>query len=352
MNVNFIKSNKGSTMVLFALMLTALMGCGALVIDIGRVSLEKSKLQNAIDASALAAVQDLPDTTKATATANEYIQLNGYSPSDIIITFSSSNTTINITGAKKVDYTLAKVLGFDSTTVNTIAAAEKGSPGGAFDCSLFSDQNIDNSGGGGIEIIVTGTTHANGNVNYTQLTSSSKFDVVEANGTVTVAPSSVTVGSKSPGVPKVVMPDYSDLIKTTAKYNYNGNKIFSGNLDVNGSIYVNGNVTLNQPNITGNGTIYATGTITLDNPQCTGTNQVCIYSDSNSNSAIITNGSKLVLNGILYAPKGGISINSNPIIITGKAIAKTRVHFEAGFSILGSGVKVNSIPGAGARLVK
>ena len=123
MNYNFLKSNKGQSMVIFALAVTVLMGFAAIVIDIGRVTLEKSKLQNAIDASALAAAQDLPDTSKATAIASQYITSNGYSPSDITITFSDSDTTINITGSKKVEYTLARVIGFESTTVTPKCAA-------------------------------------------------------------------------------------------------------------------------------------------------------------------------------------------------------------------------------------
>ena len=350
-NYKFLKSNKGQSMVIFALTVTVLIGFAATVIDIGRVTSEKSKLQNAIDASALAAAQDLPDTSKATASANQYISLNGYSPSDITITFSDSNKTINITGSQKVEYTLARVIGFKNTTVTINSAAQK-KPDHIFDFALFSNENLDNAGGGGIAIKITGTAHANGKVNYTSLTSSSQFDAVEAVGTVTVAPSSVKVGSKSPGAGYVSMPDYSDLLKNTAKYNYTGNKTFSGSLDVDGSIYVNGNVILNSPTITGTGTIFATGTILLNNPKCTGTNQVCIYSNSSSDNAIYTNGSTLVLNSILYAPKGGINILSNPTTITGKVIGNTRVHFESDFSILGSGIEATSAPGSGVSLIK
>jgi len=110
-------------MVIFAVTITVIMGFAALVIDIGRVTIEKSKLQNAIDASALAGAQNLPDTSKATAIANQYITSNGYSPSDITISFSDSNTIINITGSKKIEYSLAKVLGFESATVTPKCAA-------------------------------------------------------------------------------------------------------------------------------------------------------------------------------------------------------------------------------------
>lgn len=67
----------------------------------------------------------MPDTYIATNIANEYIKLNGFTPSDISITFINSNNTINIAGTKKVDFIFARVIGFESTTVNLVSAAVK-----------------------------------------------------------------------------------------------------------------------------------------------------------------------------------------------------------------------------------
>lgn len=123
---NLFRRNEGSVIVIVALLMTVFCGFIALVTDIGIAYAEKAQLQNAIDAAALAAVQELPNTTNATNVANQYIQLNGFNPSDVTITFSDSNTTINITGTKNVNYTFAKIIGLDSTTVNTKSAAKTG----------------------------------------------------------------------------------------------------------------------------------------------------------------------------------------------------------------------------------
>ena len=114
MSRNILKGEKGVVVVVVALLMTVLLGFTAFVVDIGMVASEKQKLQNAIDAACLAGAQDLPNTSQATTAANNYVQLNGYQPSDIQINFSktnSNNDTINIAGTKEVAYTFAKVFG-------------------------------------------------------------------------------------------------------------------------------------------------------------------------------------------------------------------------------------------------
>ncbi len=69
--------------MLFAFALTVVLGMTALVADIGLVAAEKSKFQNAIDAAALAAAHDLPNTATARNTAKqlypvEWLQPFGY----------------------------------------------------------------------------------------------------------------------------------------------------------------------------------------------------------------------------------------------------------------------------------
>lgn len=59
-------------LVIAMLFLIVLIGFAGLVVDIGRVYVAQRQLQQAADAGALAASQDLPDTTAALATARSY----------------------------------------------------------------------------------------------------------------------------------------------------------------------------------------------------------------------------------------------------------------------------------------
>jgi hypothetical protein len=48
---NFIKNNKGSSAIILALSMTAILGFCAIVSDVGLVVLERQKMQNAVDAT-------------------------------------------------------------------------------------------------------------------------------------------------------------------------------------------------------------------------------------------------------------------------------------------------------------
>lgn len=66
---------RGAVAVLVAIMLVLLFVCVALVVDVGHVHSTKISLQQAVDAAALAAAQELPDGIIST-TANNYLQAN------------------------------------------------------------------------------------------------------------------------------------------------------------------------------------------------------------------------------------------------------------------------------------
>lgn len=62
----YINNQKGMTMILISIMLTAIIGATALVIDVGVAIAERIDLSNGLDAAALAGGQELPgDAVKA-----------------------------------------------------------------------------------------------------------------------------------------------------------------------------------------------------------------------------------------------------------------------------------------------
>jgi hypothetical protein len=127
-----LRNNKGSAMIIYVCMFVVMLGTAAVAVDTGTVAVAKQRLQAAVDAAALAAAQELPDTSAAVSAANRYVALNGLSPSDITVSFENSGKIIVIHATRKVDYTFAKILGISSTNLGLTAKAACAQLGGAF----------------------------------------------------------------------------------------------------------------------------------------------------------------------------------------------------------------------------
>jgi len=348
------KSAKGTSTIIFALAITVIAAICALVIDIGLVILEKQKFQNAIDSAILAAAQELPDTASAASIANQYIELNGYTSSDITITFSDSNKTINIEGTKVVNYTFAKVLGFDETTISPSASATGGSIGAAFNYTLFSGSTTDTLNLNGSNFYIGGSSHTNYKFSMNG-SSQTITGACEAVSTIKINGSDIDVKTRIPNAPFVEMPDFSDIIKAEAEkagQAYTGNKTFnSSNINVNAPIYVNGSVTINGSHFTGKGVILATGDITFNgsNLNSTGNDSVCFYS---KNGSITINGSNAVLQGIVYAPTGTITMNGSNQTINGRVIGNEVRFNGSNTSIIGGTSELKSLPSSSVKLIR
>lgn len=125
--MNTLRNEKGAVHVLLALILTALMGTAALVVDVGLAAAEKTQLSNGLDAAALAGGQELPASpAKARAAAEQYLQANGIAPSQVTITISPDQRQISLVGSRTVNNAFAKVLGVPTTTVRASAAVKVG----------------------------------------------------------------------------------------------------------------------------------------------------------------------------------------------------------------------------------
>ena len=131
-----VKNEDGQVLVLFALLMVVLMGFAALVIDVGMVALQKSHLQNAADAAALAGAQDLPTAGTAKSTAVVFAGKNGLKATQngvkkdgdtvtVTTPYSGDSTKIEVVCTRNVQYSFARVLGFTDTDVTARAVANK-----------------------------------------------------------------------------------------------------------------------------------------------------------------------------------------------------------------------------------
>jgi len=335
---------KGSSVIFVAVLLAAVMGFAALAFDFGKVFAIEANMQGAVDAAALAAAEDLPNTILATDTANAYILANGYHPADIAITFSEGNQVINIDGTKVVDYSIAPVIGLSSVTIYPAASAKKtNSLGAAFDYVLFSGATY--PGGFSVRLqnvfTITGSNNvANGSAhaNYRIDASGSTTSITGACAAV----DTVNVGSNTgivdprPFSSFIPMPDFSAAKATIKAQAIAANQYYSGNfssanaasLNVTQPVYVEGSANLSGINFSGVGCIYVVGKITITG---TGTSyasnsNICMYSEyaspNKSSEAIYFGGSDKNFKGILYAPNGSISVTGSNYTFSGSVVGK------------------------------
>lgn len=119
---NLFKSRRGSSIVIFAVSAIVLLGFVGLVTDIGMMTLQKSRLTNAVDSAALAGAQELIyDVDNAQSYSIQYLQKNGFTDVPISVLLEDDDTAVRVTASYEVKFGLAKVLGFDSETITATA---------------------------------------------------------------------------------------------------------------------------------------------------------------------------------------------------------------------------------------
>ena len=402
-------------MVIVAAGLCVLLACGAFAVDMSTLYLERTRLQNALDAGVLAGASLLPDKNAAIAEAKSYIIGNGFSADGVTFSFENDNMIITAQGAEAVEAGFSRVMGYEQSTVSALASAEKykTSGGGAFDYLIFTgDPGFTLTMGGRFD--VGGSVHANGSY-YASPAYGKILGAAEACNTVYCNQWTMTAGSQVPSAKYIDMPDFTGLDATVrptlpirpAIYTnigsgslpwqsiqtFNSYTVATGNTTINcqqltinntfhcegslnisgkgilaggNTLYVNGNLTIGNmsaidgnvfvngsvsisggsPVCTLNGTIYATGNINFENTfigtgnvfaggninfkgggmQMRASDSVCVYSQ---NGNIYMETGSTTVTGIVYAPKGEITVHGNTTTFYGNIIGNRVVGIPA-----------------------
>lgn len=134
----------GQVVILTAMMLTVLMGLAGAGVDYGLIVAEKARLQNALDASALAGARALITSSASTQTARNaageaaaasYLTLHGYTSGANGATFTYSesasdggafNDTMTVVGTVALPTRFWRVIGITTTNLNQRAVAAAG----------------------------------------------------------------------------------------------------------------------------------------------------------------------------------------------------------------------------------
>lgn len=132
----FTNSN-GQVVVIVALLITAVIGMTALVVDMGSLYEDRRTLQGVADAAALAGVQELPESTSAARdTAISNIEKNYYDENDNIIVDIQFDSFMGVPDTKIIvtvsnpdsPVIFGRVYGADSVDIGATATAIVGSP--------------------------------------------------------------------------------------------------------------------------------------------------------------------------------------------------------------------------------
>ena len=125
--LSYLKNKRGNSAIIFLMISTLLIGMLAFVTDAGMMYLEKSRLQNAADAIALAAMQDYSKGESAMlAQANHYADLNNISQDELDIDLTNSNKKITVVINKNIPTYFARIFNINNAVIQARASAKIG----------------------------------------------------------------------------------------------------------------------------------------------------------------------------------------------------------------------------------
>ena len=118
------KSTRGSSTVIFAIVLVAITTVSALTVDIGLIMTEKARLSSAVDSAALAGAQELISNNGNTRNiVDNYLLKNSGSLKEVSVKIDSNTRTLEVAGIKTVDNFFARIFGQNSQDISASATA-------------------------------------------------------------------------------------------------------------------------------------------------------------------------------------------------------------------------------------
>lgn len=133
--VKLKNEERGAVVIIFALVMTIIIGFAALSLDLGLTYNKTTKLQIGLDSIALAAVRELPaantsslEWSNTVDTAIKYAQLNkieNITESSLLPVYEDGKIIgLTVNGQTVVNYSFAKIFGMNQSTVNRKATAK------------------------------------------------------------------------------------------------------------------------------------------------------------------------------------------------------------------------------------
>jgi len=297
-------AQRGQSLVTVILMLTVLIGLTGAALTVGTVYYAHTRLQNAVDAAALAGAQ-VVSTSQSPGSQAALITQDDPGASGTVSWNADPRypNTVVANGMTTVPGGFAQLFGIAHFSVRAHAVASP-APGWPFDFAIFqgsSSHALRFNGGG---VTVDGSIHGNSNVIFNG-GNNTVTGVVSAAGTISPSPPSSqgnNFGATEPNAPYIPMPQwnppalpspYQTVTPTGSTWTIDKN--ISGNFLVNGSVDIAAGVTVN-------GSIEATDGITLSGGGDTINGNLLAVGP---NSNITVNGGGNTFNGEILTEGGG-----------------------------------------------
>ncbi|NLA59462.1 MAG: hypothetical protein GX855_11245 [Firmicutes bacterium] len=119
--------DSGAALVMTAVFLVILLGFSALVVDVALLYVNRLVLVNAVDAAALAGVQNLPySPTMAMEIAKQYASRNGAPRDGVSVTVANGDCEIRVSAYRDVDLYFARIFGLGEQRLHASATAQVG----------------------------------------------------------------------------------------------------------------------------------------------------------------------------------------------------------------------------------
>jgi Flp pilus assembly protein TadG len=322
-----VREESGVVLVLVAICMVVFLGMAALAIDLGSFRQAQAQAQNAADAAALAAAQDLPgNPTTATVQANTYVQKDLPGATAVVTTpYNSDSGQVKVTVNATTPSFAGRIFGVTSAAVSASAVAgvkTTSTPvvgpifAGSTNCSAITLQNNNNAQVGGI--VTNGGVSVSGSNGTTD--SSLSYGPGCSAPTGQAGVTFATIAQNNGLVPYPI--DYrsqtitcnagESVTNTGGTYSYgvssldfNNNQVLSGvycaqNINLSDSKILSGSATFIADNFGGG--ISDTGTLT---PYF---NHLLLWQTGSSTMQL--NSPTFVDGGVIFAPSAEILVNS------------------------------------------
>lgn len=332
--------DRGAVAIIVAVFVIVAMVLLAFVVDRGRAYVAQSQLQNAVDAAALAAGPELcDDNVLAARLAQQYAEGNGFSQARINVNNVIVDVSGALTPAEEASFAAGPTRISGSAYVNVRAADEirsffpfAGTENAAtaaqatvrrlcpiIGYSIFNGSTtsplVVNANG----VDVTGGIHSNNDINVAS--NNNDFEGVSVVGDFTASGTGTTTdGTPNEDAVVETMADYAARVGLDTQTSASvlaaatllaGNQTFSSTPTPGTNVYVTGTATVSVQNTTWSHSLFADGNITVSGNNVTfGTADapVIIYSRTGN---ISLNAQGLTVYGIVYAPQGTVTLNTD-----------------------------------------
>ncbi len=122
-----LDNDHGSASVVMTVALTVLMAVSVIGVDVGLITFERAKLSNALDAAALAASQELPESeSDAISVANAYLITNGIDLNDVTITVDNDNKGIELVSTRNLSTIFGPLVDINNVNIRGRAKVRVG----------------------------------------------------------------------------------------------------------------------------------------------------------------------------------------------------------------------------------